>query len=38
MFTAKKSVQGYDLIGDVHGCAQALERLLKAMGYIQKGK
>jgi Calcineurin-like phosphoesterase len=33
MFTAKKSVQGYDLIGDVHGCAQALERLLKAMGY-----
>jgi len=25
--------QGYDLIGDVHGCAQSLERLLEQMGY-----
>jgi hypothetical protein len=24
---------GYDLIGDVHGCAQTLERLLQQMGY-----
>ncbi|WP_197469520.1 metallophosphoesterase, partial [Oleiphilus sp. HI0125] len=26
-------VQGYDLIGDVHGCAQTLEKLLLKMGY-----
>jgi len=28
-----KVVQGYDLIGDVHGCAQSLVSLLKKMDY-----
>lgn len=26
-------VQGYDIIGDIHGCALTLERLLEQMGY-----
>lgn len=28
-------VEGYDLIGDVHGCAQTLARLLEQMGYVK---
>ncbi|WP_068826769.1 metallophosphoesterase [Pseudomonas sp. BMS12] len=31
------SARGYDLIGDVHGCARSLERLLEQMGYRQQG-
>lgn len=31
------AVQGYDLIGDIHGCALALGRLLEKMGYQHKG-
>ena len=27
------SVPGYDVIGDIHGCADPLESLLDAMGY-----
>lgn len=27
------STRGYDLIGDVHGCAQSLRRLLEQLGY-----
>lgn len=32
-----QAVQGYDLIGDVHGCARALARLLEKMGYQHRG-
>ena len=42
MFKKRKSkvsdasaTQGYDLIGDVHGCAQSLARLLAKLGYEQ---
>ncbi len=28
--------RGYDLIGDVHGCARTLEILLQRMGYVQE--
>ncbi|MBS7662971.1 metallophosphoesterase [Pseudomonas lalucatii] len=29
--------RGYDLIGDLHGCAHTLERLLDVLGYRQQG-
>ncbi|MDY6828897.1 MAG: metallophosphoesterase [Pseudomonadota bacterium] len=28
--------QGYDLVGDVHGCAQTLRALLERLGYVRK--
>ena len=30
------SSRGYDLIGDVHGCALTLARLLEQLGYRQQ--
>lgn len=33
---SKRQYEGYDLIGDVHGCGQALKRLLEKLGYAQK--
>jgi len=29
--------RGYDLIGDIHGCAKTLEHLLSTLGYRQQG-
>ncbi|MBL3557565.1 MULTISPECIES: metallophosphoesterase [Marinobacter] len=29
----RSASRGYDIIGDIHGCAHTLERLLKQMGY-----
>lgn len=34
--TGKKPRQGYDIIGDIHGCARALESLLELMGYAKR--
>lgn len=33
---SKRQYEGYDLIGDIHGCGQALERLLSKLGYRQQ--
>lgn len=35
-FVRKKVKQGYDLIGDIHGCGNSLVRLLEKMGYEHK--
>lgn len=35
MIIQPSSFHGYDIIGDVHGCATALEALLQKMGYHQ---
>lgn len=34
---SKCDVQGYDIIGDVHGCASQLEALLDVLGYERNG-
>ena len=31
-----KAYKGYDLIGDVHGCALSLQLLLQKLGYSKK--
>ena len=35
-FSSGSPVQGYDLIGDVHGCGQTLCKLLEQMGYSKR--
>ncbi|WP_346797778.1 metallophosphoesterase [Halomonas sp. Bachu 37] len=35
--TSGKTLQGYDLIGDVHGCGATLAALLEKLGYHQRG-
>lgn len=35
-FAQMGDVEGYDLIGDIHGCAQTLERLLSQLGYSKR--
>lgn len=34
--TVDEGFSGYDVIGDIHGHAELLEKLLKSMGYMQK--
>lgn len=34
--TQVREFEGYDIIGDVHGCAHTLEHLLMRMGYIKQ--
>lgn len=35
--TLAKKIEGYDLIGDVHGCGATLAALLEKLGYHQRG-
>ena len=30
-------LNGYDIIGDIHGCADKLEALLSRLGYLKQG-
>jgi Calcineurin-like phosphoesterase len=32
---SSKDIMGYDIIGDVHGCAQSLRQLLEKLGYVE---
>lgn len=36
MVSAGRAFQGYDIIGDIHGCARTLENLLVQMGYSKR--
>ncbi|WP_339803816.1 metallophosphoesterase [uncultured Marinobacter sp.] len=36
MATIRKACRGYDIIGDIHGCARTLENLLEQMGYSKR--
>lgn len=36
MATIRKAYRGYDIIGDIHGCARTLENLLEQMGYSKR--
>lgn len=36
MATIRKAYRGYDIIGDIHGCARTLEKLLEQMGYSKR--
>lgn len=36
-FIQAGDASGYDLIGDIHGCAQTLQRLLEQLGYRKQG-
>lgn len=33
-----RELSGYDIIGDIHGCADELEGLLGVLGYRQDGR
>ncbi|EPC01364.1 ser/threonine protein phosphatase [Litchfieldella anticariensis FP35 = DSM 16096] len=35
--TIRSDIEGYDLIGDVHGCGATLATLLEKLGYYQRG-
>ncbi len=36
MATSRTASRGYDIIGDIHGCARTLEKLLQHMGYSKR--
>ncbi|SFR76683.1 Calcineurin-like phosphoesterase [Marinobacter daqiaonensis] len=36
MASERSASRGYDIIGDIHGCAHTLEHLLRQMGYIKR--
>ena len=34
---SNSTIQGYDIVGDIHGYATELEALLKELGYVRDG-